>query len=133
MLHAAGYRATPQRLLLLQLLQSSQRHAAADDLYALAHARDPHLSLSTVYRTLNSLKDAGLVRELHLDQEHHHYELADTDAHYHLVCQGCGKVIEVECAMIDAMLSRIQDRYGFSVTGTQMEFVGYCRDCQPTP
>jgi Fur family ferric uptake transcriptional regulator len=130
MLHRAGYRATSQRLLLLRLLQDSRVHTSADDLYARAHARDPHLSLSTVYRTLNSLKEAGLVRELHLDQDHHHYELAGKEDHYHLVCQRCGKVLEVECFVIDEMLSRIHERYGFQVTGTQMEFVGFCTDCQ---
>jgi Fur family ferric uptake transcriptional regulator len=133
MLHTAGYRATAQRLLLLRLLQDNKGHTSADDLYARAHARDAHLSLSTVYRTLNSLKEAGLVRELHLDQDHHHYELADKADHYHLVCQGCGKVLEVECFVIDEMLSRIRDRYRFQVTGTQMEFVGYCADCQARP
>jgi Fe2+ or Zn2+ uptake regulation protein len=133
MLHTAGYRATTQRLLLLRLLQNSKVHTSADDLYARAHARDPHLSLSTVYRTLNSLKEAGLVRELHLDQDHHHYELADKGDHYHLVCQGCGRVLEVECFVIDEMLSRIQDRYKFQLTSTQMEFVGFCADCQARP
>ena len=132
-LHAAGYRATPQRLLLLGLLQDSKVHTSADDLYAQAHARDPHLSLSTVYRTLNSLKEAGLVRELHLDQDHHHYELADKEDHYHLVCQACGQVLEVECFVIDEMLSLIQDRYSFQLTSTQMEFVGLCVDCQARP
>jgi Fur family ferric uptake transcriptional regulator len=129
-LRTAGYRATTQRLLLLRLLQDNKGHTSADDLYARAHARDPRLSLSTVYRTLNSLKEAGMVRELHLDQDHHHYELADKEDHYHLVCQGCGRVLEVECFVIDEMLSRIQDRYQFQVTGTQMEFVGYCAGCQ---
>ncbi len=133
MLHTAGYRATAQRLLLLRLLQDGKGHVGADDLYARAHARDPRLSLSTVYRTLNSLKQAGLVRELHLDQDHHHYELADKEDHYHLVCQGCGKILEVECFVIDEMLSRIEDRYAFQVTGTQMEFVGFCADCQTRP
>jgi Fur family ferric uptake transcriptional regulator len=132
-LHTAGYRATAQRLLLLRLLRDAKGHAGADDLYAWARARDPRLSLSTVYRTLNSLKEAGLVRELHLDEDHHHYELADKDPHYHLVCQTCGEVIEVECSVVDEMLSRIQDRYNFEVTGTQMEFVGCCASCRSHP
>jgi Fe2+ or Zn2+ uptake regulation protein len=133
MLHAAGYRATTQRLLLLRLLQNAKGHAGADDLYASAHARNTRLSLSTVYRTLNSLKEAGLVRELHLDEDHHHYELVGKDPHHHLVCQTCGEVIEVECSVIDEMLSNIQDRYDFEVTGTQMEFLGRCASCRSHP
>ena len=130
MLRAAGCRVTAQRLLLLQLLHDSKGHAGADDLYHLARARDPRLSLSTVYRTLNKLREVGLVHELHLDQEHHHFELAAEDSHHHLICQSCGKVLEMKCFLVDEILSHIEAQHDFKVTGTQMEFVGYCVDCQ---
>jgi Fur family ferric uptake transcriptional regulator len=130
MLRSAGCRVTAQRLLLLQLLHDSKGHAGADDLYHLARARDPRLSLSTVYRTLNKLREAGLVHELHLDQEHHHFELAAEDSHHHLICQSCGKVLEMKCFLVDEILSHIEAQHDFKVTGTQMEFVGYCVDCQ---
>ena len=130
MLHEAGCRVTAQRVLLLRLLHNCESHVGADDLYHLARASDPHLSLSTIYRTLNSLKQAGLVRELHLDEEHHHYELAGKGNHHHLVCCDCGKVTEVDSFLIDNMLARLQAQYKFQVIDTPIEFVGYCADCQ---
>ncbi len=130
MLRAAGCRVTAQRMLLLKLLHDCEGHLGADDLYHLARTREPRLSLSTVYRTLNRLKRTGLVCELHLDDEHHHYELADKGNHHHLICQGCGKIIEIKCFLIDEILSHIEEDHDFEVTNTQMEFLGYCADCQ---
>jgi Fe2+ or Zn2+ uptake regulation protein len=130
MLREAGCRVTAQRLLLLGLLHDCEGHASADDLYHLAQKRDPRLNLSTVYRTLNKLKEVGLVHELHLDQEYRHYELATKGAHHHLICQGCGKILEIRCFLVDEMLSHIEAEHDFKVTESQMEFVGYCVDCQ---
>ena len=79
MLHEAGCRVTSQRLLLLNLLHDCQGHAGADDLYHLARIQDPRLSLSTVYRTLNKLKEVSLVRELHLDDEHQAGKAGEAD------------------------------------------------------
>ena len=129
MLHGAGCRVTSQRLLLLQLLHDCENHVGADDLYHLARAQDPRLSLSTVYRTLNTLKDVGLVHELNLDDEHRHYELMGKGNHHHLICQGCGKIMEVKCFLIDDILSHIEAEHNFQVTSTQLEFAGYCAGC----
>ena len=129
MLHVAGCRVTAQRLLLLKLLHDCDGHAAADDLYQMARARDPRLSLSTVYRTLNRLKEVGLIDELHLDEEHHHYELADKGTHHHLICQRCGKVMEIKCFLVGEILSHIEQEHDFKVTDMQVEFSGYCADC----
>ena len=130
MLRAAGCRVTAQRMLLLKLLHDCEGHVGADDLYHLARTRDPRLSLSTVYRTLNKLKETGLVRELHLDDEHHHYELANKGNHHHLICQGCGKIVEIKCFLVDGILSHIEEEHDFKVTDTQMGFLGYCAGCQ---
>lgn len=129
MLREAGCRVTAQRLLLLKLLHDSQGHAGADDLYRLARAHDRRLNLSTVYRTLNKLKEVGLVHELDLDGEHHHFELAGRGSHHHLICEQCGKIIEVKCFLVDEVLSHIEQEHGFKVTNTRMEFRGYCADC----
>ncbi|UCC61919.1 MAG: transcriptional repressor [Anaerolineae bacterium] len=130
MLRAAGCRVTAQRLLLLKLLHDSEGHAGADDLYHMARARDPRLSLSTVYRTLNILKEVGLVHELHLDDEHHHYELAAKSTHHHLICQDCGNVMEINCLFVNEILSHIEAEHDFKVMNRRIEFMGYCANCQ---
>jgi len=84
-LRAAGKRITPQRKLVLTILAQASGnpdaghpnsgHLDAYDIYERSRRQDASLSLSTVYRTLSVLKEAGVVHELHLDEEHHHYEL----------------------------------------------------------
>jgi Fur family ferric uptake transcriptional regulator len=130
MLRSAGCRVTAQRLLLLKLLHDCEGHVGANDLYHMARARDPRLSLSTVYRTLSKLKEVDLIRELHLDDEHHHYELVGRGDHHHLICQRCGRVVEINGFLVDEILSHLEKEYGFRVVGMQMELLGYCADCQ---
>jgi len=90
-----GLRVTNQRALLLGLIREGKGHLDADELYRRAREKQPRLSLSTVYRTLQLLKKLSLVEELHFDETHHHYEVKPSDEHHHLVCLGCGKVIEL--------------------------------------
>ncbi len=127
---AAGKRITNQRRLLLRILAEAGGHLDAREVYDRARQHDPRLSLATVYRTLNSLKEAGVVRELHLEEEHHHYELDGQDGHSHLVCLGCGRVLEVDShAFVQAAQSIGQAR-GFVVDSAQVELTGYCAECQ---
>jgi len=130
MLRDAGCRVTSQRLLLLQLLYNCESHVGADDLYHLARAQDPRLSLSTVYRTLNTLEEMNLVHELDLGDEHRHYELAGKGSHHHLICLECGKITEIDCTLVDETLAHIEAQHDFVVTDTQIEFTGYCADCK---
>jgi len=86
--------------------------------------------MATVYRTLSALREAGVVRELHLDEEHRHYELDGQDGHAHLVCLGCGRVIEADSrVLVDAALAT-SEAYGFAITRAQLELTGYCAACR---
>ena len=82
-LKASGMRATGQRALILEIIRRG--HPDADEIYRQARAKQPRLSLSTVYRTLRVFKELGLVEELHLDEAHHHYEAKPSSEHQHLV------------------------------------------------
>ena len=129
-LKAAGKRITAQRRLVLDVLAQSEGHLDAQDIYERGRHQDKHLSLSTVYRTLSALKETGLVRELHLDDEHHHYEFDGQDGHSHLVCLGCGRVIEVDNSAFAAAATATGKVHGFEITYTQVELTGYCEDCR---
>ena len=131
-LRAAGKRITPQRRLVLSILAESDQHLDAHDIYDRGRRRDVHLSLATVYRTLTLLKETGVVHELHLDDEHHHYELDAKDEHSHLVCLGCGQVIEVDGAVFAAVAVAAGQAHGFEIASTRVELTGYCVDCSKT-
>jgi Fe2+ or Zn2+ uptake regulation protein len=129
-LRAVGKRVTSQRMLVLQILAESEGHLDASEIFERARRRDARLSLSTVYRTLGVLKETGVVRELHLDDEHHHYELSGRDEHSHLVCSRCGRVVEVDSAGFAEAAKATGEAHGFEVTSAHVELTGYCTGCR---
>jgi Fur family ferric uptake transcriptional regulator len=129
-LRAAGKRITSQRKLVLAILSRKDGHLDAHDIYERGRRQDTRLSLSTVYRTLGILKETGVVRELHLDDEHHHYELDGEDEHSHLVCLVCGRVIEVDSSAFSEAAQLVGDAHGFEIASAQVELIGTCTDCR---
>lgn len=125
-----GQRLTAQRRLLLELLQRQEGHLDADELYRLAKEREPRLSLSTVYRTLRLFKQLGLVEELHFAEDHHHYEERGRREHYHLLCLGCGKVIEFESPWIPQIKRSVSEEHDFKISSAEIHLAGYCPRCQ---
>jgi Fe2+ or Zn2+ uptake regulation protein len=128
-LRTSGKRITPQRKTVLAILAEANTHLAAQDIQARARQYDAGLSLATVYRTLNILRETGVVHELHLDGEHHHYELSAKDEHSHLVCLSCGRVIEVDSASFCQAAKAVGEVHGFVVATAQVELAGYCESC----
>ena len=127
-LNVTGLRVTSQRALILEIIRRG--HLGADEIYRQAREKQPRLSLSTVYRTLQVLKKLGLVEELHFDEAHHHYEVKPSSDHHHLVCLGCGKVVEFECPLSPKMKEDIAREKGFEVTGVEIRMTGYCPKCR---
>jgi Fur family ferric uptake transcriptional regulator len=129
-LRSAQKRITPQRRLILDILVETEGHLDAHDIYDQARRQDTRLSLSTVYRTLAVLKETGVVRELYLDRDHHHYELDDKDEHSHLVCLSCGRIVEVDSAPFAEAALTVGESYGFEIASAQVELAGYCARCR---
>lgn len=128
-LRRMGKRVTPQRVIILEAMREAGGHLDADEIYRLARRKAPRLSLSTVYRTLAVLKEAGVVEELHLGEEHHHYEIKG-EGHHHLICRGCGKVVEFECPFSEELIRDLSKEYNFEITGIHLVLMGYCAQCR---
>ena len=129
-LRSDGRRITAQRSLLLEVIRQSHGHLDASEIYLRARSKDPRISLSTVYRNLNLLKEMGLISELHLDEEHHHYELREEADHYHLICSGCERVIEFESPLVGRLIAQVSEGEGFSIERVHMDLVGLCPECR---
>ncbi|MFC1897819.1 Fur family transcriptional regulator [Chloroflexota bacterium] len=127
-LNATGLRATSQRALILEIIRRG--HLDADEIYRQAQAKQPRLSLSTVYRTLQLFKKLDLVEELHFDEAHHHYEVKTSSEHYHLLCLDCGKVVEFEYPLSPKMKEDITREKGFEIMGAEIHMTGYCPKCR---
>ena len=128
-LRSAGRRLTPQRRLILKVLEESDGHLDADALYDRVKARDPDVSLATVYRTLAVLREIGMVEEHRLGQDHGHFEAVRQAPHYHFTCQRCGKVIEFDTPLVAQIEVALAEREGVRVTGAHLHVSGYCAAC----
>src|SRR5262245_9187430 len=90
-IHNAGHRVTPQRLLILDAVCEGGGHTTLGEIYARARVVDPSLDRSTLYRTLKFFVELGLVVAADMGDGETYYEIAKPHPHHHLVCRRCGK------------------------------------------
>lgn len=122
-----GIKLTPQRLAILECLEGNTRHPSAEDIYRSVKRRFPTMSFSTVYNTLEALRERGKVLKLSVDPERKRYD-PDTSEHHHLVCVRCGRIVDVRADYRLQVPAR--EREGFEVTGNHIEFHGICAECK---
>jgi Fe2+ or Zn2+ uptake regulation protein len=125
-----GHSMTFQRRLLLELLRQAEGHIDAKELYRRASTRDKSISPATVYRSLTLFKELGLVDERRLGKFRCYYEMKQSPEHQHLLCQGCGKVIEFQNPLIGQLVKAVQQEHGFKVTKAELYLEGYCPECE---
>lgn len=128
-LRAAGQRLTPQRLLILELLYAHGDHATADDIYAAAHEHYPYLNISTVYRTLELLRDLGILSETDLGDGRRHFALLSENRHHHLICLHCGAVQEIDDRLFDGLREGLHDTHDFTARIDHLAIFGACQAC----
>jgi Fe2+ or Zn2+ uptake regulation protein len=125
-----GHSMTAQRRLLLELLRDADEHIDAKELYRRASTRDQSISPATVYRSLNLFKELGLVDEIRLGKIRCFYEIKQSPKHQHLVCQGCGKVIEFQNPYFQKLIKAVQREHGFKINKAELYLEGYCPECE---
>jgi len=125
-LNVGGLRATNQRALLLEIIRQGEGHLDADEIYRQARETQPRISLSTVYRSLEAFRKLGLVDEVHFDETHHHYEAKPSAEHHHLVCAGCGRVIEFHYPLARYIKRNVAEAKDFEIVSTEIRMTGYC-------
>jgi Fur family ferric uptake transcriptional regulator len=125
-----GHRLTSQRRLLLELLGEAGGHVDAKALYRRASARDESISPATVYRSLNLFKELGLIEERRLGRVRCYYEMKQSPEHQHMICQGCGKILEFKTPLVQELVDAIQREHDFKVTKAELYLEGYCEGCR---
>ncbi|MBI4295424.1 MAG: transcriptional repressor [Chloroflexi bacterium] len=128
-LRELGYRLTPQRAMVLSAIEDSDDHISAEEIHALVSAKYPQVNISTVYRTLDLLKELGLVTETDLGGGRVSYHPAHRGRHHHLVCQKCGAAIELEDNLLTPLKEALQQRYGFRADLRHLAIFGRCARC----
>ena len=122
---------TSQRRTILREAVRATSHFSADQLLAFCKKADETISKATVYRTLDLLKDSGILEEQDFGAGKKSYERAlGVKHHDHFVCIRCGKIIEFENDRIELLQDTVARKHGFVVTSHKMELYGLCRECQ---
>ena len=129
MLRKKGYRLTPQRHMILSVIQEADEHLSIDQILERVQERNPYVSLSTIYRTLELLRELGLVRENHLPGEQPHYETAESTEHHHLVCRRCRTIIHLEDNLLGNLHEQLQQQHAFHGLTLDLVSAGYCDAC----
>lgn len=124
-----GLRATPARLSLLSLLEHENKPMSAKDIEQ--HPKLKDMNQATLYRNLQNLKSAGLIRQLDLQERHGFYEISSKGDHHHIVCVQCGRIQEIDnCPALEFSDSVLDQATCFSsVLHHSLEFYGLCRQC----
>jgi Fur family transcriptional regulator, ferric uptake regulator len=127
-LREKGHRLTPQRLVILQILEENDGHLAPAEIIARASQRMPGLTEATVYRTLDFLARNGLALVAHIGDGRLVYESAAHN-HHHLICRACGHAVEIEADLLDSLYSQFQERTGYRIDCCHVTFFGLCPAC----
>ena len=128
-LRARGLRATPQRLVLAQLLRERPRHVTAEELFEEARTQLPGVSLPTVYATLELLAEVGAVRQVPLPSGAAVYD-SRPEPHHHVRCRRCGAVHDLDVALDERGARESAERQGFSQVDAALVVSGICADCR---
>jgi Fur family ferric uptake transcriptional regulator len=127
-LRGAGLRVTAARVALLETVRDGD-HLDADAVAAGVRERVGHVSLQAVYEALHALTAARLVRRIEPAGSPARYEGRVGDNHHHLVCRGCGAVVDVDCAVGEVPCLEPSDDHGFTVDEAEIVYWGLCPAC----
>ena len=130
-IRAQGGRITRPRLRVAEVFFGLRGHPDVEEVTAAVHQRWPGIGNATVYRTLHLLNAAGLVEARQFGEGFARYEAAATREHHdHLVCTGCGAILEFEDDAIEELQRHASERHGFLMKSHRMEIYGLCSKCR---
>ena len=127
-IRAAGERVTTARRAVVAALLEADGHATAEGLQARVQGEHPEVHMATIYRNLEALERLGVVEHTHLGHGPAVYHLADA-LHQHLVCELCGRVVEVPSTLLRGVEEEVRATYGFVMRPGHFAVVGRCARC----
>jgi Fur family ferric uptake transcriptional regulator len=124
-----GLKLTPQRRLIVDIIHDAKGHLTAEEIIGYVRAKMPGVNKSTIYRTLELLKEAGCVYKSELRDEsiYHHTE---DGHHHHLVCSQCGKTIDCDENLFASVEKSLAEKYGFRTNFKHVVMNGLCEECR---
>ncbi len=133
-------RLTSAREIVLEVLNSTDEHLSAADIYVQAHEINPSIGLTTVYRSLDILEQLGIAQKFDFGDGRARYELinrpGEKNHHHHLICVRCKKIIdytefiEDEIEFIENTQDKLSKKYNFTINDHVINFYGFCEECR---
>jgi Fur family transcriptional regulator, ferric uptake regulator len=127
-LQAKGYKLTPQRRLIVDIIHDAAAHLTAEDIIAIVQNKMPGINKSTIYRTLDILAETGCVVKSE-SEDHFIYHHAEESHHHHLICRKCGKTIDCAENLFLEVEKNLDHQYGFKADFKHVLISGLCRTC----
>ncbi len=127
-LREEGFRITPQRIAIVDYLLKTEDHPSAERIHKIIQKKYPMVSLSTVYKTLDLLKEKRLVNEIEVDGEARFD--AHTNDHINLVCMNCGKIEDIDENSLKEIQVRAARKSKYLILKGSFELFGYCGNCK---
>jgi Fur family ferric uptake transcriptional regulator len=129
-LRSAGFRVTPQRTVILETIAHQGDHLSANEVHLEASKRLPGLNIATIYRTLESLHQIGMIDLLSFGSTPMRFSIRDPlKPHGHLVCGRCKRILEVDTDFIARVAREVEQEIGFSIDIDHLALTGVCKDC----
>lgn len=129
MLRERGFKVTPQRLAIYETLRQTKSHPSAEMIFHELQPQYPTMSLATVYKTIEILKEIGLIQVLNVGEDSFRYD-AEVHNHPHVRCMKCGRVDDVVGIEAEEFIEMIARNTSYKLTGQQFYFYGICPKCQ---
>ena len=124
-----GLRSTRQRTAVARLLDTTEDFRSAQEIHDELRRGGEGIGLTTVYRTLQSLADAGEIDVLRIGSGEAVYRRCSSHHHHHLVCRHCGHTVEVEGPTVERWAEKVAGQHGFAEVSHTVEIFGRCTDC----
>ncbi|WP_203567114.1 Fur family transcriptional regulator [Aestuariimicrobium ganziense] len=126
---ATPVRDTRQRRAVRELMASTDAFRTAQQVHDDLRAAGESVGLATVYRTLQSLAEAGEVDALRQPEGEMAYRRCSDGHHHHLICRNCGRTVEISATEVERWAERVASQHGFRDAGHELEMFGLCDRC----
>ena len=127
-LRSRGYKATPQRIAICRIALNSRAHPSAQQVYAEVKKIHPTVSLATVYKTLEVLRDLDLVQEINFPKRQGRFD-SYMNPHINLICLKCGIITDMDDETTKEITRKVAAATKFKPTGQRMDVYGICQKC----
>ena len=127
-LREEGFRITPQRIAIVEYLLKTNDHPSAEHIHKIVQKKYPMVSLSTVYKTLDLLREKKLVNEIKVEGEARFD--AHTDEHINLICMNCGKIEDIDEDSLKEIQTKVARKSKYMILKSNFELLGYCNNCK---